>query len=1083
MSLLNESMTISGLDKNNLTFLKNNFSITNLEIKQLTLKDNWELLSELKQLRSLTVKDSYVDFKKFYSAICSLPKLERLIYNHYCFFNKNKKDKLPNNLKLSSLKIFKLEFPDESEPDFEINTYAQKSYKNKHNSITELKDCHKIFPNLEEIQFVNYQTYKKKIINEDEKKDIKKVNSEVYWNMDFKSLDKFKNLKNIVVDKGSLSDIYINGLEHFLKIIEKRKLHFFLNGQNKTSNIILDVRTVNFFCGNKDEKNNIFAKNEGKFLTYLKNHSIDLEENYYNINELNYYKDNYNSKPFSIKKNKSFENILNSNPTCFIFKSCFRFLNINNTSYDLINKIKVYQNIIKNQKNLKKIIFDLSRNEKYDGDGEWNSDQVSFLIKFIFEIKKIIPDIKIYLYHSQIEDLLNGKDRDDKFKIHLIYLFNAIKINDLKNNLEIIGASDDRLEKLTTTYIQENIDQVVIVDDIFYDISKYFPEETIIYHDQLNDIKRHYAKYYEEYYNDRWSKLNFPFKENYREILRIVGFYDNDFNPDPSSLIIIIKKRSIKRIKNLNLKKTYIYLGASLHHVTHHMNYTEKEWKAKKIVGILVNNNPEGIKKIKDKLYSVAEKTAENFLSSDEIDTNNISKKDLLKSTEDYKIVENLNINKDTIKNVTHCWIEGVNPWQEKYINLSKFNDLFPSKNLEYLKLSDCIHFENLNLPKFPRLKVLKLNFFQNHHKKSLDKVVLTNFENCPNLQKIEIRNLTSFYNKALFKFTLGYTGYGTNLHYNDTWTYINVDLSKINQLKKLEEIDISKVLASDLRNMKSIESLKKIHLNVFHFTKDDYLTKYDEQPEINDQDLSFFYGCTKLEELNLRLGDQPWKEDMSGEIYTSYKGNGDFLNKINHKLKKLSLNVNVGIKNQTVIQDIINKITNRFLFLEEVSLSFGIAARSEHYDSVRGSYNKKIDTQILDIAKFLKLKNLTKLIFQTGGDQCFIKFKTINSDKIVNLKKIKDLDIMWSSVSFAEFRKVRMAFKKENFDNPSYYDEEYNYYEDDDEYKKNWNRMSWINTDDFDWYSLESRYLKLEKEENEKKYKKPKQIIRKRKN
>ena len=79
MSLFNESMTISGLDKNNLTSLKNNFSITSLEIKQLTLKDNWELLSELKQLRSLTVKDSYVDFKKFYSAICSLPKLERLI--------------------------------------------------------------------------------------------------------------------------------------------------------------------------------------------------------------------------------------------------------------------------------------------------------------------------------------------------------------------------------------------------------------------------------------------------------------------------------------------------------------------------------------------------------------------------------------------------------------------------------------------------------------------------------------------------------------------------------------------------------------------------------------------------------------------------------------------------------------------------------------------------------------------------------------------------------------------------------------------------------------------------------------------
>ena len=197
MDLSNGSMVISGLEKNsnNLNALKNNFSIASLEIKQLTLKDNWTLLSELKQLRSLTVKDSYVNFKKFYSAICSLPKLERLTYNHYCFFNKSKKDKLPDNLKLSSLKIFKLEFPDESEPNFEINTYGQKSYKNKHNSITELKDCHKIFPNLEEIQFVNYQTYRKRM--EDEYAGNKKMNSSVYLNMDFKTLNQFKYLKNI----------------------------------------------------------------------------------------------------------------------------------------------------------------------------------------------------------------------------------------------------------------------------------------------------------------------------------------------------------------------------------------------------------------------------------------------------------------------------------------------------------------------------------------------------------------------------------------------------------------------------------------------------------------------------------------------------------------------------------------------------------------------------------------------------------------------------------------------------------------------------------------------------------------------
>ena len=56
-----------------------------------------------------------------------------------------------------------MEFPDESEPDFEINTYSHKSYANKNNSITEVKNSHQVFENLEEIQFINYQTYKNRM--------------------------------------------------------------------------------------------------------------------------------------------------------------------------------------------------------------------------------------------------------------------------------------------------------------------------------------------------------------------------------------------------------------------------------------------------------------------------------------------------------------------------------------------------------------------------------------------------------------------------------------------------------------------------------------------------------------------------------------------------------------------------------------------------------------------------------------------------------------------------------------------------------------------------------------------------------
>ena len=55
----------------------------------------------------------------------------------------------------------------------------------------------------------------------------------------------------------------------------------------------------------------------------------------------------------------------------------------------------------------------------------------------------------------------------------------------------------------------------------------------------------------------------------------------------------------------------------------------------------------------------------------------------------------------------------------------------------------------------------------------------------------------------------------------------------------------------------------------------------------------------------------------------------------------------------------------------------------------------------------------------------------------------------------------------------------DYEYYDEGDDYRKNWNRMFYINTIDYDWTSLDQRYLDLEKEENKKKYEK-KLIIKK---
>ena len=72
------------------------------------------------------------------------------------------------------------------------------------------------------------------------------------------------------------------------------------------------------------------------------------------------------------------------------------------------------------------------------------------------------------------------------------------------------------------------------------------------------------------------------------------------------------------------------------------------------------------------------------------------------------------------------------------------------------------------------------------------------------------------------------------------------------------------------------------------------------------------------------------------------------------------------------------------------------------------------------------------------------------------------------------EFRKARIALKEEKYEDPVYYDPDYEYYaEEDVNYRKNWSRMTEINTDSWDWYSLEQRFLNLEKEENKKKFEK----------
>ena len=318
----------------------------------------------------------------------------------------------------------------------------------------------------------------------------------------------------------------------------------------------------------------------------------------------------------------------------------------------------------------------------------------------------------------------------------------------------------------------------------------------------------------------------------------------------------------------------------------------------------------------------------------------------------------------------------------------------------------------------------------------------------------------------------------------NDAFSIINLDLSKLHELKKLEDLTIEEIQASDLRKIKYLSNLKKLSLMVFHNTDDDQHSEYKSQPEVSDKDLLFLKDSKKIEDIDLKIGEISNLDDPGyGQCFASYDGSGDFIDYINYKIENLKLNINFNFNNQIKIQDIITKITNRFLNLKKLELRFGIAITSNNFNKATGNYFKKIDTQTIDFSKFAKLKKLTHLSFQKYDKENFINFKTINLDSIIKLKKITDIDYCWSSIGLGEFRKARIAFKNENYDDPKYYDVDYDYYaEDDENYKKNWNRMNQINSDDWDWYSLEQRFLDLEKEENKKKFEK-KTIIQKKKN
>ncbi len=168
---------------------------------------------------------------------------------------------------------------------------------------------------------MNYETYQKKIIENDETKDIKKMNSEIYWNMDLKTLSNFKLLKEIIIDEGKNSDLAGLGLINLPKK-EVFNINFKINGIKLTelSKIVNDNQVITI----SGEKKNVIGEkiklNKINYDLFSKLKNIFQSRLTKEIFEDDLYITQYGwRKPWRIKKNQSTK-LFNENIKQLIFK-------------------------------------------------------------------------------------------------------------------------------------------------------------------------------------------------------------------------------------------------------------------------------------------------------------------------------------------------------------------------------------------------------------------------------------------------------------------------------------------------------------------------------------------------------------------------------------------------------------------------------------------------------------------------------------------------------------------------------------------------------------------------------------------
>ena len=222
----------------------------------------------------------------------------------------------------------------------------------------------------------------------------KKLNSSLYWNMDFKTLNQFKYLKNIKFNDGQPKSLLVSGsLEIFLdKISQDSKFKF--NGiSNDTSQDLIKGGTIIFNHKGQEQINLKTVKIKSEIYHVFKD-NLDADKAM-EINPKGLYKFHKSKDSWKLKEDKLAILLQNTKFESIIFSPIFNFMDNNFESWQL-KKAGYNLDFLKAQTNIKNVILDLSKGE----DDKWDNEKFPHLVKFIYDLLLQNQNIKIYLYHD-----------------------------------------------------------------------------------------------------------------------------------------------------------------------------------------------------------------------------------------------------------------------------------------------------------------------------------------------------------------------------------------------------------------------------------------------------------------------------------------------------------------------------------------------------------------------------------------------------------------------------------------------------------------------------------------------------------